>query len=285
MMNVLVTGSNGQLASCIKDLAKRDTSLNFIYTDYQELDICDLNQIELFFKSNQKIDYCINCAAYTAVDKAESEVEKTFEINAQGAKNLAIVCSEFDTILIQVSTDFVFDGEKTEPYTETDVANPISVYGASKLQGEVEIQKTYKKHFIIRTSWLYSEHGNNFMKTMLRLAETRDEISVVSDQIGTPTYAGDLANVILKIITSNTRSFGLYHYSNEGETSWYDFAKAIFEASNLKIKVNAIKTEAYPTPAKRPVYSVMDKTKIKSVLKMKTLDWQDSLKKAIASNK
>ena len=285
MMNVLVTGSNGQLASCIKDLAKRDTSLNFIYTDYQELDICDLNQIELFFKSNQKIDYCINCAAYTAVDKAESEVEKTFEINAQGAKNLAIVCSEFDTVLIQVSTDFVFDGEKTEPYTETDVANPISVYGASKLQGEVEIQKTYKKHFIIRTSWLYSEHGNNFMKTMLRLAETRDEISVVSDQIGTPTYAGDLANVILKIITSNTRSFGLYHYSNEGETSWYDFAKAIFEASNLKIKVNAIKTEAYPTPAKRPVYSVMDKTKIKSVLKMKTLDWQDSLKKAIASNK
>ena len=285
MMNVLVTGSNGQLASCIKDLAKRDTSLNFIYTDYQELDICDLNQIESFFKSNQKIDYCINCAAYTAVDKAESEVEKTFEINAQGAKNLAIVCSEFDTVLIQVSTDFVFDGEKTEPYTETDVANPISVYGASKLQGEVEIKKIVKKQFIIRTSWLYSEHGNIFMKTMLRLAETRDEISVVSDQIGTPTYAGDLANVILKIITSNTRSFGLYHYSNEGETSWYDFAKAIFEASNLKIKLNAIKTEAYPTPAKRPVYSVMDKTKIKSVLKMKTLDWQDSLKKAIASNK
>ena len=279
MMNVLVTGSNGQLASCIKDLAKRDTSLNFIYTDYQELDICDLKQVEVFFKSNQKIDYCINCAAYTAVDKAESEVEKTFEINAQGAKNLAIVCSEFDTVLIQVSTDFVFDGEKTEPYTETDVANPISVYGASKLQGEVEIKKIVKKQFIIRTSWLYSEHGNNFMKTMLRLAETRDEISVVSDQIGTPTYAGDLANVILKIITSNTRSFGLYHYSNEGETSWYDFAKAIFEASNLKIKVNAIKTKAYPTPAKRPVYSVIDKTKVKSVLGIEILNWQDRLKR------
>jgi len=285
MMNVLVTGSNGQLASCIKDLAKRDTSLNFIYTDYQELDICDLKQVEVFFKSNQKIDYCINCAAYTAVDKAESEVEKTFEINAQGAKNLAIVCSEFDTVLIQVSTDFVFDGEKTEPYTETDVANPISVYGASKLQGEVEIKKIVKKQFIIRTSWLYSEHGNNFMKTMLRLAETRDEISVVSDQIGTPTYAGDLAEVILKIVRSKNTNFGLYHYSNDGVASWYDFAEAIFKASNLKIKVNAIKTEAYPTPAKRPVYSVMDKTKIKSVLKMKTLDWQDSLKKAIASNK
>ena len=285
MMNVLVTGSNGQLASCIKDLAKRDTSLNFIYTDYQELDICDLKQVEVFFKSNQKIDYCINCAAYTAVDKAESEVEKAFEINAQGAKNLAIVCSEFDTILIQVSTDFVFDGEKTEPYTETDVANPISVYGASKLQGEVEIKKIFKKHFIIRTSWLYSEHGNNFMKTMLRLAETRDEISVVSDQIGTPTYAGDLAEVILKIVRSKNTNFGLYHYSNDGVASWYDFAEAIFKASNTEIRLNAIKTEAYPTPAKRPVYSVMDKTKIKSVLKMKTLDWQDSLKKAIASNK
>jgi len=285
MMNVLVTGSNGQLASCIKDLAKRDTSLNFIYTDYQELDICDLNQIESFFKSNQKIDYCINCAAYTAVDKAESDVEKAFEINATGPKNLAQVCSEFDTILIQISTDFVFDGEKTEPYTETDVANPISVYGASKLQGEVEIKKIFKKHFIIRTSWLYSEHGNNFMKTMLRLAETRDEISVVSDQIGTPTYAGDLAEVILKIVRSKNTNFGLYHYSNDGVASWYDFAEAIFKASNTEIRLNAIKTEAYPTPAKRPVYSVMDKTKIKSVLKMKTLDWQDSLKKAIASNK
>ena len=281
MMNVLVTGSNGQLASCIKDLAKRDTSLNFIYTDYQELDICDLKQVEVFFKSNQKIDYCINCAAYTAVDKAESEVEKAFEINATGPKNLAQVCSEFDTILIQISTDFVFDGEKTEPYVETDVANPISVYGASKLQGEVEIKKIFKKHFIIRTSWLYSEHGNNFMKTMLRLAETRDEISVVSDQIGTPTYAGDLAEVILKIVRSKNTNFGLYHYSNDGVASWYDFAEAIFKASNTEIRLNAIKTEAYPTPAKRPVYSVMDKTKIKSVLKMKTLDWQESLIKSL----
>ena len=281
MMNVLVTGSNGQLASCIKDLAKRDTSLNFIYTDYQELDICDLNQIESFFKSNQKIDYCINCAAYTAVDKAESEVEKAFEINAIGPKNLAQVCSEFDTILIQISTDFVFDGEKTEPYVETDVANPISVYGASKLQGEVEIQKTYKKHFIIRTSWLYCEHGTNFMTTMVRLAETRDEISVVSDQIGTPTYAGDLAEVILKIVRSKNTNFGLYHYSNDGVASWYDFAKAIFEESNKEIRLNPIKTEAYPTPAKRPVYSVMDKTKIKSVLGIEIQFWDDHIKTII----
>jgi len=277
MRNVLVTGSNGQLASCIKDLAKQYEGLNFIYTDYKELDICDLNQVNTFFKSNKKIDYCINCAAYTAVDKAESDVEKAFEINANGAKNLAIACREFDAILIQISTDFVFDGEKKEPYTETDVAKPISVYGASKLQGEIEIKQTLETYFILRTSWLYSEHGTNFMKTMLRLAETRDEISVVSDQIGTPTYAGDLADVILKIITTKNTNFGLYHYSNEGQTSWYGFAKAIFEASNLKIKLNAIKTVAYPTPAKRPVYSVIDKTKIKKTLNIEISSWRETI--------
>ena len=281
MINVLVTGSNGQLASCIKDRAKQYKELHFIYTDYQELDVCNLKDVEEFFKTNQKIDYCINCAAYTEVDKAEKDVDKAFEINAQGAKNLALICNEQDTVLIHVSTDFVFDGNKTEPYTETDIPKPISVYGASKLQGEVEIQKTHKKHFIIRTSWLYSEHGTNFMKTMLRLAEIRDEISVVSDQTGTPTYAGDLADVLLKIISSKNTNFDLYHYSNEGVASWYDFAKAIFEASNLKIKVNAIKTESYSSLAKRPVYSVMDKTKIINTLKVTALNWQDSLRKTL----
>ena len=278
MINVLVTGSNGQLASCIKDRVKQYKGLHFLYTDYQELDICNLKDVEEFFTTNQKIDYCINCAAYTAVDKAETEVEKTFEINAKGAKNLALVCNTQDAILIHISTDFVFDGNKTEPYTETDIPKPISVYGASKLQGEVEIQKTLKKQFIIRTSWLYSEHGANFMKMMLRLAEIRDEISVVSDQIGSPTYAGDLAAVILKIINSKNTNFGLYHYSNEGQTSWCGFAKVIFEASDLKVKTIPIKTEAYPTPAKRPVYSVMDKTKITSILGVETRNWQDSLK-------
>ena len=183
MRNVLVTGSNGQLANCIMDIEKQYEGLNIIYTNYQELDISDLSQIEVFFKSNQ-IDYCINCAGYTAVDKAETEADKAFETNATGAKNLASICSEQGAVLIHISTDFVFDGQKTEPYKESDIPNPINVYGASKLKGEVEIQKTLKEHFIIRTSWLYSEHGNNFMKTMLRLAETRDEISVVSDQIG-----------------------------------------------------------------------------------------------------
>ena len=281
MINVLVTGGKGQLASCIKDIDKQYEDLNFIYTDYQELDICNLKQIKVFFKSNPKIDYCINCAAYTAVDKAESDADKAFEINATGPKNLAIVCHQFDVVLIQISTDFVFDGQKKEPYTETDVANPISVYGASKLLGEQEIIKVSEKYFILRTSWLYSEHGNNFMKTMLRLAETRDEISVVSDQIGTPTYAGNLANVILKIITNKNTSFGVYHYSNEGVASWYDFAKAIFEESNTEIKINAIKTKAYPTVAKRPIYSVMDTTKVKNRLKVEVPNWKNSLKRII----
>ena len=283
MTNVLVTGSNGQLASCIKDLANLYKNLNFIYTDYQELDICDLKQLNTFFKSNLKIDYCINCAAYTAVDKAESDVDKAFEINATGAKNLAIVCRKFDAVLVQISTDFVFDGKKKEPYIETDVANPISVYGATKLQGEVEIKQLLEKYFIFRTSWLYSQHGINFMKTMLKLAKTRDEISVVSDQIGTPTYAGDLAKLILNIVSSNNTNFGLYHYSNEGVASWYDFAKAIFEETNIQITLSPINTEAYPTPAKRPVYSVMDKTKITNIMGIETGNWQDSLKRHLTN--
>ena len=281
MMNVLVTGSNGQLASCIKDLAKDHKNLNFIYTDYQELDICDLKQVNTFFKSDPKIDYCINCAAYTAVDKAESDADKAFEINATGAKNLAIACHEFDAVLIQISTDFVFDGQKNSPYVETDVPNPISVYGASKLQGEVEVKQRLEKYFILRTSWLYSEYGSNFMKTMLRLAETRDEISVVSDQIGTPTYAGDLAKMILNIVSSKNTNFGPYHYRNEGVVSWYDFAKAIFEVFAVEIKLNSIKTVDYPTPAKRPAYSVLSLEKTKKIFNITPPKWELGLKKAI----
>ena len=281
MTTILVTGGNGQLASCIKDVEKQYDDLNIIYTDHLELDICELNQIQTFFKSNPQINYCINCAAYTAVDKAETEAEKAFEINATGAKNLAQVCNDHDAILIHVSTDFVFDGEKNEPYTETDAANPISVYGASKLQGEVEIQQALKEYFIIRTSWLYSEYGNNFMKTMLRLAETRDGISVVSDQIGTPTYAGDLAEIIIQIINTKTEKYGIYHYSNEGVASWFEFAKEIFKLTKNKIKVNPIPSIEYLTPAKRPKYSVLDKKKIIDVFKIDIPFWRDSLKKVI----
>ncbi|MFH4963808.1 dTDP-4-dehydrorhamnose reductase [Gaetbulibacter sp. M235] len=281
MTTILVTGSHGQLASCIKDVEKKYANLDVIYTDFLELNICDLNQVQAFFKANKQINYCINCAAYTAVDKAENEIDKAFDINARGAKNVALACNEYGVVLIHISTDFVFDGEKSEPYIETDVANPISVYGASKLQGEVEIQQLLKEHFIIRTSWLYSEYGQNFMKTMLRLAETRDEISVVGDQIGTPTYAGDLAEVILTIIDSKSESYGIYHYSNEGVVSWYEFAKAIFELYHKKIKVVSIVTTDYPTPAKRPRYSVLSKVKIRSQFAVSILDWSLSLERTL----
>jgi len=279
LTTILVTGANGQLGHCIKDLEGQYPNLNFIYTDFTDLDICDLDQVMSFFAQN-KIDFCINCAAYTAVDQAEQEQEQAFRINAKGPKNLAIVCSKNNTKLIQISTDFVFDGTKNTPYLETDEPNPVSVYGASKLQGEVEIQKLLKEHFIIRTSWLYSEHGHNFMKTMLRLAETKDEISVVSDQLGTPTYAGDLAEVILTIIDSKSESYGIYHYSNEGVASWNDFAKAIFELSNKNIRVNPIVAANYPTAAKRPRYSVLDKEKIKQLLGIAIPKWQASLEVA-----
>lgn len=283
MTTVLVTGGNGQLASCIKDVEKHHNDLNVIYTDYLELDICDLNQVQAFFKSNEDINYCINCAAYTAVDKAETETETAYQINALGAKNLALACREHGVCLIHISTDFVFDGKKREPYLETDVAEPISVYGVSKLQGEIEIKQFLREHFIIRTSWLYSEYGNNFMKTMLRLAETRGEISVVSDQTGTPTYAGDLAEVIVHIMQLKSKKYGTYHYSSTGETNWYDFSKTIFKEKGIKINVNPINTEAYPTPAERPMFSVLSNSKIKETFNIIIPFWKDSLAKCIRS--
>lgn len=196
---------------------------------------------------------------------------------------MAVVCNQNETTLIHISTDFVFDGSQSKAYLETDIAKPISVYGATKLKGEQHIIKTISQHFILRTSWLYSEHGNNFMKTMLKLAKERDVLNIVSDQIGTPTYATDLADVIYNIITTKNTDYGLYHFSNEGVASWYDFAKAIFDIKNIKIKTNPIKTEVYPTPAKKPIFSVLDKTKIKSTLNIEIPYWRDSLKKAISN--
>ena len=283
MINVLVTGSNGQLGSCIKELALNHSNINFIYTDYLELDICNLDKVYAFFESQKDIHYCINCAAYTAVDKAESDVEKAFEINALGPKNLALACFKNSTTLIHVSTDFVFDGKHSMPYTEIDEPNPISVYGKSKLKGEEEITCIFNKFFIIRTSWLYSEYCQNFLITMLRLSKERKELSIVADQIGTPTYAKDLAKVILKIVKGNNKNYGTYHYSNEGISSWYDFAKAIFDIQNSAVKVHPIKTEAYPTPAKRPLFSVLNKTKIKSKLGISVPYWRDSLRAALSN--
>lgn len=283
MINILVTGGNGQLATCIKDLESTYSNLNFIYANSTDLNIADCNAVQQFFNTKE-IQYCINCAAYTAVDKAESDQEKAAQVNVVGAKNLAIACAEKNATLIQVSTDFVFNGEKSVAYTETDPTNATGIYGATKLEGEQEVAKNLAQHFIVRTSWLYSENGNNFMKTMIKLAQGRELLTIVADQIGTPTYATDLAETLIKIITTNNTQYGVYHYSNEGVASWYDFAKAIFEESNISIKVLPIKSEAYPTPAKRPHFSVLDKTKIKTNLQIEIPYWRDSLKKALSNS-
>lgn len=280
MINVLVTGGKGQLASCIKTIAEGLEGYHFKYVDLDELDITKPAQVNKFFEV-EKVSFCVNCAAYTAVDKAEAEIELASRVNEIGAKNLAEACYRQGAILIQVSTDFVFDGNQTKLYTEEDVPHPLGVYGVTKLQGEKAVSNILKEHFIIRTSWLYSEHGQNFLKTMLRLGEERNSLSVVCDQIGTPTYAGDLAEVIIKIIIGDHKGFGTYHYSNEGVASWYDFAKAIFDESNSEVKLLPIKSEAYPTPAKRPNFSVMDKSKIKKELQIEIPYWRDSLKKCL----
>lgn len=237
--------------------------------------------------SKYKPDFCINTAAYTAVDKAENEPEKAHLINVIGAKNIAEASKKYDTILLHISTDFVFDGNSSKlemtGYTETDIPNPTGVYGQTKLDGEKAIQEIWHKHYIIRTSWVYSQFGHNFMKTMLRLASERDTISVVNDQIGTPTNAVDLAEVLLKIICHSERSrgttnnFGIYNFSNEGQCSWYDFAKKIFEINSVIINLVPIPTSAFPTPAKRPSFSVLDKTKVKETFGISIKNWENSL--------
>ena len=276
MKRVLVTGANGQLGKSIKRISSNFKELKFVFTDVDELDITNSKEVNTHFASN-KIEYCINCAAYTAVDKAEEEFDKAFLINATAVKNLAEACKTSGTVLIHVSTDFVFDGTKSTPYTEEDTPNPISVYGKSKLKGEEYIQETLDSYFIVRTSWLYSEYGNNFVKTMLRLSETRKQISVVNDQIGSPTYAGDLAEFILKIVSSESTAYGLYHYSNLGAISWYDFAVEIFRQFGKEIDVQPIKTKDYPTAAKRPKFSVL-KFSLNSNCDLKQCYWKTPLK-------
>lgn len=280
MKNILVTGGNGQLATCIKDLAKDLEGLNFIYVDLDELDITKLKEVNSFFES-ESISFCVNCAAYTAVDRAETDKDNAVNVNIRGAAILAEACKVKNAGLIQISTDFVFDGKKSSPYLEEDSTEPLGVYGMTKLKGEQEVMRLLPNSFIIRTSWLYSEHGQNFLKTMLRLGSDRDNLSVVADQIGTPTYAGDLAKVIINIITEDFKGFGTYHYSNEGVASWFDFAKAIFDESKTNIKLLPIITDAYPTPARRPTFSVMDKTKIKKELKIEIPYWRDSMRKCL----
>jgi len=280
MMNVLVTGGNGQLASCIKDSANTLPDYKFIYVDLEDLNITDQDAVDSFFEKNEPV-WCINCAAYTAVDKAESDTELAEKVNVDGSKYLAQASKKHNSKFIQISTDFVFDGAKGSIYTEKDMVNPLGVYGATKFRGEQVTTNEIEEHFIIRTSWLYSEYGNNFLKTMLRLGNERDILTVVADQIGTPTYAGDLSELIVRLIKHDSEAYGLYHFSDEGVASWYDFAKAIMDESKTKCKVLPIKTEEYPTPAKRPAFSVMDKSKIKNTLKMEIPHWRDSLQKCL----
>lgn len=276
MKKILVTGANGQLGLSIKAVGKNYPSMIFTFTDVEDLDITNSKEVISFFENN-KFDYCVNCAAYTAVDKAEEDVENAFSINATAVKNLSIACKNSNVVLIHVSTDFVFDGLKKTPYSEEDLPNPLSVYGSSKLNGEQFIQDILDSYFIVRTSWLYSEYGNNFVKTMLRLSETHKEINVVDDQIGSPTYAGDLAEFIISVISLESELYGVYHFSNEGNISWYDFAVEIFEKSQRHIKVNPIESTSYPTAAKRPAYSVLGTTKAKKLGQIKIKNWKESL--------
>lgn len=279
-LKILITGANGQLGRCLQDVAERYPDYMFHFKTSKELDITSKENINKLF-AHEKFDYCINCAAYTAVDKAETDQENAFLVNAEAVKYLSEACKAQNAVLIHISTDFVFDGSKTTPYTEEDTPNPINVYGASKLKGEQYVKELLEKYFIIRTSWVYSEYGNNFVKTMLRLGTERDELNVVNDQIGSPTYAGDLAEAIMKIINLEATNYGIYHYSSEGAISWYDFAKEIFETKGMTIKVNPIPSKAYTTPAKRPAFSVMDKTKAIKKLELKIGPWNQSLIKLI----
>ena len=288
-MVILVTGASGQLGQALQSIELQYPEINFEFLTSSDLDITDLEECLAIFKKI-KPDYCINTAAYTAVDKAESEPQKAKSINVDGCENLAKACKEENTILLHISTDFIFDGTATTPYTEESIPNPTGVYGQTKLDGEKAIQTILEKYFIIRTSWVYSEFGNNFMKTMLRLGKERDSLSVVNDQIGTPTNAVDLAKALMRIIQTynlqpTTYNFGIYNFSNEGQCSWYDFAKKIFEFNTIAIDLQPIPTSAYPTPAKRPAYSVLDKSKFKKVFgsenSEEVREWEESLKKCI----
>jgi dTDP-4-dehydrorhamnose reductase len=275
-MVVIVTGASGQLGQAIQAIAPSYTNVQFHFASSLEANVADRSSLEALF-ARVKPGFCINAAAYTAVDKAESEPEKAHTVNVAGAANLAEICNARGVTLVHISTDFVFDGNKREPYAETDATNPQGVYGRTKREGEQEIEKRLAAHYIIRTSWLYSQYGQNFMKTMLRLAQERTSLNVVNDQVGTPTHAIDLAHAILTIIQSGIKQYGIYHFSNEGEASWYDFAKKIFKANNVTIDLQPIPTTAYPTPAKRPKYSVLDKGKIKHVFGISIQGWEEAL--------
>ena len=285
-MNILVTGGNGQLGSEIKGLAPSYNKFRFFFMDLPELDICNPDELAVFFRENN-IHTVINCAAYTAVDKAEQEAEIAEKVNSEGVLNLVNAVAKIKGKLIHISTDYVFDGNSFLPYQESDEVNPIGMYGNTKRRGELAVINSDIDAIVIRTSWLYSAYGNNFVKTMLRLGHERAELGVVFDQVGTPTNASDLAKVCLDILSIKTSEKisdkgNIYHFSNEGVASWYDFAVAIMDLGGVDCKVKPIETKEYPTPAKRPCFSVLNKSKIKKDFEIEIPFWRDSLRKCIS---
>ncbi|MGQ7853194.1 dTDP-4-dehydrorhamnose reductase [Pedobacter sp. WC2501] len=280
MSKILVIGAGGQLGQCLKVVAERRGITEIVFPAEQDANILNESGLNDLLAKEQP-GFVINCAAYTAVDKAEDEVDLAKAINETGAAYLASACLANGATLIHVSTDFIFEGNEVKLLKEDDEAKPINVYGVTKLDGELAVKAKLPAHFIIRTSWLYSEYANNFVKTMLKLGAERDELNIIADQVGTPTYAIDLANAIFDIVLSSSTAYGVYHFSNEGVTSWFDFAKAIFDISETRVKVNPIPGSAYPTKATRPAFSVMDKSKIKSTFNIDIPYWRDSLVECI----
>ncbi len=285
-MNILITGANGQLGNELKKRSALLPNAHFFFTDVNELNIMEEEAVDDFFKKN-RLDFVVNCAAYTAVDKAEKEQNLALAINCQAVANLAKACAKHNCFLIHISTDYVFNGHGYKPYREIDVMEPESFYGISKWRGE-QVAKTAEKGMIIRTSWLYSNFGSNFVFTMQKLGRTQDTLNVVFDQVGTPTFAGHLAEAIWKIIPQlNTWNEGvqIYHFSNEGVCSWYDFAVEIMQQSNLKCRVCPIESKDYPTPAPRPFYSVLNKAKIKKRFGLSIPHWKEGLSEMLKNQK
>ncbi len=275
MKRILVTGGNGQLATVLK-LARQYSEHSFSFIDRSTLDLTSFDQVKSYLENNP-FDYIVNCAAFTAVDLAEEQMGLAYKVNEEVVEILAHEANRQDATLIHISTDFVFPGNLNRPLSESDPTAPLSVYGKSKLAGEKAVKTHCQKHFVIRTSWLYSALGKNFLKTILRLSETKDKLGIVYDQVGTPTYAPDLAEAILTVVESDSQAYGIYHFSNEGVCSWYDFAVEIKHQFNLKMEISPILTEEYPLPANRPDYSVMSKNKLKKEFGVSIPHWREGL--------
>jgi dTDP-4-dehydrorhamnose reductase len=277
---IAVTGAGGQLGRELQVIAKEDPLFDFLFLTREQLPIEDEKRVQEYF-SEFRPAYCVNCAAYTAVDKAETEQERAFQINGKAVGFLAKACREAGTRLIHISTDYVFDGNASKPLNEEELTDPVNAYGASKLLGEKLALENNPATIVIRTAWVYSEFGNNFVNTMIRLMKERPSVKVVNDQIGTPTYAADLAHVILAILKSGHFESGLYHFTNEGRISWYEFALAIRQLTGSDCDIKPIPTSEYPTAARRPKFSLLDKSKIKRVYAISIPDWKSSLEKCI----